>query len=135
MEDPTLSTKAMMTQNSIALEAQVEERPLAKMQEKLADTEEEETKDDTNSEPRADSEQQQQHPHHHHKKALLKSQDSELDRVGKVGPSLLFWLYTYAVQILVDVHRRYFQAYDSAPPPASGKRKRGLHDECDVTVS
>lgn len=71
----------MMTQNSIALEAQVEERPLAKAQEQLADIEE------VKSEPvdvTLDVEHPTPHPAHAHKKALLKSEDSELHRVRKV---------------------------------------------------
>ncbi|KAK0455901.1 hypothetical protein EV421DRAFT_1749339 [Armillaria borealis] len=104
---PPSSTQALITQNSIALEAQVEGRPLAKMQEQLADS------DDTAKE----KEVSPTHDHKqtsHHKKALLKSQDNELERVAK---------------LLDEVHQRFFDAHDAS---SSNKRKRG-EDERDVT--
>ncbi|KAK0466334.1 uncharacterized protein EV420DRAFT_1511138 [Desarmillaria tabescens] len=100
------STQALITQNSIALEAQVEGRPLAKMQEQLADS------DDTAKE----KEVSPTHDHKqtsHHKKALLKSQDNELERVLK---------------LLDEVHQRFFDAHDAL----LSKQKRE-EDERDVT--
>ncbi|KAG7452156.1 uncharacterized protein BT62DRAFT_926376 [Guyanagaster necrorhizus] len=101
------STQALITQNSIALEAQVEERPLARMQEQLTDSDD--SAKDKEVSPKPDHEHTS-----HRKKALLKSQDNELERVAK---------------LLDEVHQRFFDAYDAS---SSNKRKRG-EDERDVT--
>ena len=92
LEKSEIESKAMLTQNSIALEAQVEERPLAKKQEALLEA------DDTGS---ASSPGYQPSAKHHGKdaespttekvprKALLKNDDVELQRVGAVRISPL----------------------------------------------
>ena len=89
------SAKAeMLTRNTIALEAQVEDRPLAKQQELL---EEEEDSADPAVEPsdapaqNGASESVVDDAHkarHHHKKALLKNDDAELQRIGMVSSFL-----------------------------------------------
>lgn len=85
----------MLTRNSIALEAQVEERPLAKKQEEL---DEQEQKEETQSYdvieldgkgPEAAAEIEtdvapQSAPHKHLAKALLRNDDYELLRVRSV---------------------------------------------------
>jgi RNA polymerase II subunit A-like phosphatase len=84
-----MESKAMLTQNSLALEAQVEERPLAKKQEALLES------DGTGS-PASPEDQSSVHPKDHGKaaespksekasrKPLLKNDDVELQRVGAV---------------------------------------------------
>ncbi|KAG6851395.1 hypothetical protein H0H93_005793 [Arthromyces matolae] len=110
-ESDELAKTAMVVRNTLALEAQLEERPLAKKQEALSEGEP----------PRV------HHHHHHHndeeekpvvekeerittpkpeRKALLKNDDSELDRVSK---------------LLREVHGRFFNAYDGRSP--SGKKR------------
>lgn len=102
-EGAELAEKAMLTRNSLALEAQLEDRPLAKKQEAL-------------SEGEAPHE-----PHHHHhkadhkpdtgvlekeaeisttpkpekveRKALLKNDDYELERIAKASPFNTHHLY------------------------------------------
>ncbi|KAJ7629561.1 hypothetical protein B0H17DRAFT_1109791 [Mycena rosella] len=122
-----LTEKAMLTQNTIALEAQVEERPLAKKQEELqvASAEapapiaasEAETPDSTS--PASEKTQR--------KAALLKNDDNELQRLGKLfgrGP------------------RRFFTAYETrreeekAKAGASRKRRDSIKPKpaYDVTV-
>lgn len=87
----------MLTRNSIALEAQVEERPLAKKQEELEEQEQkEETQDQSggdanksdgegakSAEVKADVTPQPL-PHKHVAKALLRNDDRELLRVRAV---------------------------------------------------
>ena len=87
-ERAAIESKALLTQNSLALEAQVEERPLAKKQEELQgiairskscsynDT-------PTDAEPAVAStgNVKPEHP----RKALLKNDDLELRRVGTVS--------------------------------------------------
>ncbi|KAF8560165.1 hypothetical protein OG21DRAFT_1480001 [Imleria badia] len=110
-ERAEIESKAMLTQNSLALEAQVEERPLAKKQEELQD-----------AEPTVVStgNVKAEHP----KKALLKNDDVELRRVGT---------------LLEDVHRQFFDAYDRrSPEEKNNKRRLGnerpqLSKPCDVT--
>ncbi|KIK94105.1 hypothetical protein PAXRUDRAFT_828314 [Paxillus rubicundulus Ve08.2h10] len=96
-ERAELESKALLTQNSMALEAQVEERPLAKKQEALQDA--------TNAvapieQPKTD----------HPRKALLKNDDAELRRVG---------------ELLEEVHRRFFAAYNHRLSEDRSK-KRGM---------
>ncbi|KAJ7642847.1 hypothetical protein B0H17DRAFT_960034 [Mycena rosella] len=122
-----LTEKAMLTQNTIALEAQVEERPLAKKQEELqvASAEapapiaasEAETPDSTS--PASEKTQR--------KAALLKNDDNELQRLGK---------------LLDEVHRRFFTAYETrreeekAKAGASRKRRDSIKPKpaYDVTL-
>ena len=91
-----MATKAMLTQNSLALEAQLEERPLAKKQEALQGA----SKDSKPSEEQPisgqeikealDANAQEVHDTPPFKvekvlrKALLKNDDTELERVAKV---------------------------------------------------
>lgn len=94
-----MESKAMLTRNSMALEAQVEERPLAKKQEALLES------DDTGStalpgdpsshHPKSDtkaaaSPKAEKVP----RKALLKNDDIELQRVGYV---CIFHIVEYSI--------------------------------------
>jgi len=84
----------MLTENNAALDAQLEQRPLAKKQEELTEHEvkEAETAIPTaapatteNSEATETSRKSvSPKPEKVHKKALLKNDDYELDRIGKV---------------------------------------------------
>lgn len=82
----------MITQNALALEAQVEERPLAKKQEQLESDEEAEgqrsqTPSESNGSPSENGnapEQGEQAKVKPHRKALLKNDDDELLRIGEV---------------------------------------------------
>ncbi|TFY63298.1 hypothetical protein EVG20_g6374, partial [Dentipellis fragilis] len=101
----------MLVRNSQALEAQVEERPLAKKQEELQEASDEavdreEKVTETNPPQQAGaaggaqarSEKPPASPKEKHvRKALLKNDDAELQRVKK---------------LLDEVHRRFFNAYD-----------------------
>lgn len=113
-EKAEMESKAMLTQNSMALEAQVEERPLAKKQEALLES------DGTGSTtPPGDP--SPKHPKSDMKaaespkvekvqrKALLKNDDVELQRVG---------------YLLGEVHRRFFSSYDNRTPEDRGKKRR-----------
>ncbi|KIY50645.1 hypothetical protein FISHEDRAFT_12865, partial [Fistulina hepatica ATCC 64428] len=88
-------TKAMLARNTKALEAQVDERPLAKKQEQLQPDKAGEAPDSVKPEklPR---------------KALLKNDDNELVRVEK---------------LLNDVHARFFAEYDKQQTVASKKSR------------
>ncbi|KAL4069798.1 hypothetical protein V8B97DRAFT_634789 [Scleroderma yunnanense] len=93
-------SKAMLTQNSLALEAQVEERPLAKKQEELQTASNQSGSTDQNTSPDAPSPEKVQESTKDTppRKALLKNDDSELKRVG---------------DLLADVHRQFYASYDS----------------------
>ncbi|KAJ6500358.1 hypothetical protein C8R45DRAFT_65616 [Mycena sanguinolenta] len=95
-----LTKKALLTQNSIALEAQVEERPLAKKQEELqVASDEAPGTSKGESSPAAASEAPEPAPKKNQRKAaLLKNDDNELQRLGK---------------LLDEVHRRFFTAYEA----------------------
>ncbi|KAJ7492115.1 hypothetical protein FB451DRAFT_1077957 [Mycena latifolia] len=126
-----LTEKAMLTQNSIALEAQVEERPLAKKQEELQVASAEspavggsQTATNETQVPNSTSlapEKPQR------KAALLKNDDNELQRLGK---------------LLDEVHRRFFTAYearrveDKAKASSSRKRRDSIKPKpaYDVTL-
>ncbi|EJD03740.1 uncharacterized protein FOMMEDRAFT_105888 [Fomitiporia mediterranea MF3/22] len=107
----------MITQNTLALEAQVEERPLAKKQEQLESDDDTEKPDDAKeSEHRSSNGEtvvQTEHPKSkHHRKALLKNDDTELMRVR---------------QLLDEVHTRFFGAYDNRlPENNTSKRRRSV---------
>ncbi|KAI9570383.1 hypothetical protein HD554DRAFT_2321490 [Boletus coccyginus] len=94
-------SKALLTQNSLVLEAQVEERPLAKKQEELQDAE---------HTIASTSNVKAEHP----RKALLKNDDVELRRVGT---------------LLEDVHRQFFHAYDRPSPEGRNKRRRSGNEQ------
>ena len=74
--------KAMLTRNNAALDAQLEERPLAKKQEEL-----EEHDDSQQASTSASVKEPSPKPGRLPKKALLKNDDHELERLGKVGYS------------------------------------------------
>ena len=96
-DDEELEKRSMLTRNSIALEAQVEERPLAKKQEEL---EEQEQKEEAESQCSASASKPEEEeaesvevktdvtpqppPHKHTAKALLRNDDYELSRVKAV---------------------------------------------------
>ena len=92
----TAEQTVLVLQNNAALDAQLEERPLAKAEKELQEHEEEEEAEQTltpadnttaspSPTPESDKENKDhKDDHHHHRKALLKNDDVELDRVGKV---------------------------------------------------
>lgn len=106
-DDEELEKRTMLTRNSIALEAQVEERPLAKKQEEL---EEQEQKEEAQSQSGGDASESdsggtesaevkadvtpQPLPHKHTAKALLRNDDCELSRVKAVCHFDLPVIYT-----------------------------------------
>jgi RNA polymerase II subunit A C-terminal domain phosphatase len=83
--------KEMMARNSLALEAQVEERPLAKLQEELQEAANGELTSESPASTSASSKSESaSNPHEspgekHHRKALLKNDDTELQRVKRVS--------------------------------------------------
>jgi len=95
-DDEDLEKRTMLTRNSIALEAQVEERPLAKKQEELEEQEQNEEAqnqsggDTSKSDGETESAEvkadvtPQPPPHRHTAKALLRNDDGELLRVKAV---------------------------------------------------
>ncbi|KAF9011114.1 hypothetical protein BDQ17DRAFT_1420544 [Cyathus striatus] len=110
---------AMLTRNNAALDAQVEQRPLAKKQEELLEASEGESSErqptpaadpmDQGSGGKEETPSPSPRPEKPHRKALLKNDDHELDRVGK---------------LLNEVHTRFFGAYD-ARAPENSRRKMG----------
>ncbi|KAH7885992.1 hypothetical protein F5I97DRAFT_2024738 [Phlebopus sp. FC_14] len=110
-ERAEIESKAMLTQNSLALEAQVEERPLAKKQEELqvASNEHERPNKDSSTEEKNTTPDADKSKGEHPRKALLKNDDVELRRVG---------------ELLEEVHRRFFSLYDGRSPEDRGKRRR-----------
>lgn len=109
----TATTKVLMTRNNAALEAQLEERPLAKKQEALREHELHPDGPGV-SVKKTPSPEPEKVP----KKPLLKNDDVELERVGK---------------LLRYVHRRFFEAYD-ARSPENSRRKTGPSSKAyDVT--
>lgn len=93
-DEPTSNSKSeMITQNALALEAQVEERPLAKKQEQLESdddaAEAAAADEDTSADPtHSDTPSEDHTKAKHHRKALLKNDDVELTRVGQVSSHL-----------------------------------------------
>ncbi|KAI6031553.1 hypothetical protein BKA83DRAFT_26767 [Pisolithus microcarpus] len=108
MEQAERESKAMLTRNSLALEAQVEERPLAKKQEELqtASNQAGETSGQ-NTPPESPSSA----PSHEHskdvssRKALLKNDDIELKRVGDLLESVHRWFYTAYDSYSAEEHK------------------------------
>lgn len=87
-ERAEIESKAMLTQNSLALEAQVEERPLAKKQEELQGTaiwSKSCSGNDTSTDAEHTIVSTDNVKAEHPKKALLKNDDVELRRVGAVS--------------------------------------------------
>ncbi|KAL0068527.1 CTD phosphatase Fcp1 [Marasmius tenuissimus] len=140
----TVSKEIMITQNSLALEAQVEERPLAKRQEQLQDipkpNEDSSVETSTATSPetaeaapqdenaeQGKNEAQSTAPVKMEKtprKALLKNDDKELDRVNN---------------LLNEIHRQFFDEYDSRknskhPKPHKSKKEVG-HDVTRIIPS
>ncbi|KIJ21963.1 hypothetical protein PAXINDRAFT_105638 [Paxillus involutus ATCC 200175] len=116
-ERAELESKALLTQNSMALEAQVEERPLAKKQEALQGIANGSEKSAFSSNTSTDATNAvtptEQPSTDHPRKALLKNDDVELRRVG---------------ELLEEVHRRFFAAYNQRSPEGRNK-KRGMGTE------
>ncbi len=89
--DTEILQKEMITRNSLALEAQVEERPLAKLQEELQEAAngqlESESPASSISSPSENTSKPSETPgeKHHHRKALLKNDDVELRRIKGVS--------------------------------------------------
>lgn len=87
----TAGDSALLNESNAALDAQLEERPLAKKEKELQEHEEEEeeeteqTQIPDNATASAPPSESNAHEHHHHRKALLKNDDTELQRVGKVS--------------------------------------------------
>ncbi|KAL4266263.1 RNA polymerase II subunit A C-terminal domain phosphatase [Pleurotus pulmonarius] len=119
-------TNQMLTQNSLALEAQMEERPLAKKQEALVASEDgQATKAETPS-PVASSSSDTvvdtpPPTEKHVRKALLKNDDFELERLTK---------------LLDEVHKQFYSAYESRPQDDKtrrGRRRESINVPYDVT--
>jgi RNA polymerase II subunit A C-terminal domain phosphatase len=121
--------KAMLTRNNAALDAQLEERPLAKKQEELQDHD--------NASTSACVKEPSPKPGNLPKKPLLKNDDHELERLGKVGYShgiLSYCFRAKLVQLLDEVHSRFFSAH-AARLPENTRRKTALSPKTyDVTV-
>ncbi|KAI9444894.1 hypothetical protein H4582DRAFT_2108679 [Lactarius indigo] len=105
--------KEMMARNSLALEAQVEERPLAKLQEELQEVangqheSEGPAAEGASGKSESTSRPPESPGERHHRKALLKNDDTELQRVKR---------------LLDTVHQQFYEAYDDRLPKA-GKAK------------
>ncbi|RPD82230.1 hypothetical protein L226DRAFT_556142 [Lentinus tigrinus ALCF2SS1-7] len=122
----SLEKDEMLNQNTLALEAQFEDRPLARKQEELqhesaeqAASENEEASSETVAPQNGDSSPAPEHKKEKHvRKALLKNDDSELERVKK---------------ILNLVHERFYAAYDARKEEhKSPKKKHGKHSEAPI---
>ncbi|EFI28712.1 RNA polymerase II subunit A domain phosphatase [Coprinopsis cinerea okayama7 len=112
----------LVTQNNAALDAQLEERPLAKKEKELQEHEAAEASS-SSSESSASSEshtEAQPHPHHH-RKALLKNDDTELQRIG---------------MLLDEVHSRFYREYDARSSDNDKRRPSfgSKHKPYDVTL-
>ena len=89
--DAEILQKEMIARNSLALEAQVEERPLAKLQEELQEAangqleSESPTSNTSNQSENTSKPSETPGEKHHHRKALLKNDDVELRRIKRVG--------------------------------------------------
>ncbi|KAK7465542.1 CTD phosphatase Fcp1 [Stygiomarasmius scandens] len=133
VERTQLEANAKLTENSLALEAQVEARPLAKKQEELqgapaaensSNPDETPVKQDDQL-PAATKEKEEAKsttPTKTPRKALLRNDDAELDRVYK---------------LLSDIHQQFFEVYDahsSQPDSKVRKKNKGLEkNPWDVT--
>jgi CO dehydrogenase nickel-insertion accessory protein CooC1 len=90
----------MLTRNNAALDAQLEERPLAKKQEELQDHD-----DAQQASTSASVKKPSPKPGNLPKKALLKNDDHELERLGKVG-GIYMMCYCLRVDNINTVARR-----------------------------
>ncbi|CAA7268063.1 unnamed protein product [Cyclocybe aegerita] len=115
VEKAELETTVMQTKNNAALDAQLEQRPLAKKQEELQEHEAQTQQQASSTVPvKEPSPKPEKLP----KKALLKNDDYELGRIGK---------------LLNEVHSRFFAVYD-ARSPENARRKTGPSSRAyDVT--
>jgi len=154
-DDEDLEKRSMITRNSIALEAQLEERPLAKKQEELEEQEQKEEardqsdggvsendgKEEELAELKADA-TLHPHPHKHTAKALLRNDDYELLRVKAVRHPRLYlslWTLKNAIEfkLLDEVHQTFYGAYDisqalkgpASPVTKKGRRRPSIIDE------
>ncbi|CAK5280408.1 unnamed protein product [Mycena citricolor] len=100
--------KDLLAKNTMALEAQVEERPLAKKQEQLKVSHESHEQNGSKEEPAS-------LPAPQLKEALLKNDDHELERLS---------------ELLDQVHGRFFASYEASPKSPS---KIGGRQEYDTT--
>ncbi|PPQ79874.1 hypothetical protein CVT25_002930 [Psilocybe cyanescens] len=125
-EEITELETAMFTQNNAALDAQLEERPLAKKEKELQEHEiqEQQGAEQAPAEETSASAENlptptpSPKPEKTHKKALLKNDDYELDRIGK---------------LLNEVHTRFFSAYDARRSSENARTKAGSAKSFDVT--
>ncbi|TDL28166.1 hypothetical protein BD410DRAFT_870451 [Rickenella mellea] len=115
--DPRISDVAkneLITQNTLALEAQVEERPLARKQEELLESVGHPVDEMVESQPPIAASNPESPPVHlmnvkPTSKALLRNDDVELIRVGK---------------LLEDIHKKFFDAYDARVPEDSSRKRK-----------
>ena len=125
----------LASRNVAALEAQLEERPLAKKEKELQEHEEEEARKKTPTPPTTTSSEPE---HLHHRKALLRNDDTELIRVGKVCtlacPLQIARVLT-SRQILDEVHSRFFAMHESSKTGNNKHRTSFSAPKADVTVS
>ncbi|KAJ7054040.1 hypothetical protein C8F01DRAFT_1165661 [Mycena amicta] len=111
-----LAEKALIKQNTIALEAQVEERPLAKKQEEL----QEEVKAADSQHAETSAVEPERHPL---KAALLKNDDNELERIRR---------------LLEEVHEEFYAVYSSAksaPPRSRNQRRNSIKPKLPYDVT
>jgi len=89
--DTEILQKEMIARNSLALEAQVEERPLAKLQEELQEAANDQLESESPASSASSQSENTSKPSetpgekHHHRKALLKNDDIELRRIKRVS--------------------------------------------------
>ncbi|KIL71651.1 hypothetical protein M378DRAFT_1020729 [Amanita muscaria Koide BX008] len=116
-EEAEAATNAMLRENTMVLELQLEQRPLAKKQTELLRAAEHTTSTDQ-SQQQDQSEQKDvkavhegvpDQEHGHERKALLKNDDRELDRISK---------------LLDEVHIRFYTAYDARRKADDHSRRR-----------
>jgi RNA polymerase II subunit A C-terminal domain phosphatase len=88
--DTEILQKEMIARNSLALEAQVEERPLAKLQEELQEAANDQLESESPASSVSGQSENTSKPSEtpgekHHRKALLKNDDVELRRIKRVS--------------------------------------------------
>jgi RNA polymerase II subunit A C-terminal domain phosphatase len=89
--DTEILQKEMIARNSLALEAQVEERPLAKLQEELQEAANDQLESERPASSTSSQSENTSKPSEtpgekpHHRKALLKNDDVELQRIKRVS--------------------------------------------------
>ncbi|KAJ3559573.1 hypothetical protein NP233_g11231 [Leucocoprinus birnbaumii] len=120
-EKAELEQKILLSTNNAALDEQFEQRPLAKKQEELEGAAVHDASNGPAKEPSSENQSPSSenpadnenttptHQPEKPKQALLKNDDAELDRIGK---------------LLDEVHSRFFEAYDKRPPEKSGNSRR-----------